>query len=766
LPVVLSEPGVRAAWPVCRVDVALSGRESYFLEVVGFDLFAPRDIPWNEPIANPAAVLAEPGWAAVSPALATEMSWKIGDRFEVTSGSRRVMLTVGALVDLRKWSPLAGARLVIMDIAQVQGLFASAGSIDQIDVAVVSGSPVPSLIERLESRLDASARVLTPDQHERQAASLLGAFRLNLTALSLVSLLVGGFLVYTATQASLIRRRAELGVLRSLGATRGQVLAIILAEVGLLGLAGVALGLPAGYLAAATTVDQLSAALTHIYVLRAVESLVLPPQIHVLAVVVGLSASLLGAALPAWDMSRRETRSLLAAFTLHERLRRSSAMLFLSGLSLIVVVAGAGVVLGDSFKPYGFVLALSLLCGIPLMTPWLLGQISRALPTGRLGVRYGMKTLGLQLQTSSFAIAALAVSVSLMLGVTLMVGSFRRTIEEWVGSTVRADVYISTLSWTRGRREATMDEPLAAALAAHPGVRSVERLRQFFVWLDGLRVTVSGVGGDLGPEDLAPTLMHGDAREAFLRLGQGAALVSEPLSRKAGLGVGDTLTLPSPSGYARFPIAGVYYDYTTESGSVFMDLTTMVKAFGPAPINNMALHLEPGRDTERMVDELKAAFPDQPLHIRSNRALRGEILALFDETFAITGLLEITALLIAVTGIALSLLVLARERVAELALYRALGALKQQIFAIFMGKGLGMALLGLVLGAVGGFGLAAVLIYVINRAYFGWTIQFHPPEASILRGAVAVVVVALLAALYPALRASDTPAVELSREDV
>jgi putative ABC transport system permease protein len=262
-------------------------------------------------------------------------------------------------------------------------------------------------------------------------------------------------------------------------------------------------------------------------------------------------------------------------------------------------------------------------------------------------------------------------------------------------------------------------------------------------------------------------MIAGDEAEALrLARDEGAVIIGEPLARKAGLGVGDRLRLPSPAGEVAVPIAGVYRDYGNESGGAAMDLSTMSDLFGPGPINNVALYLEDGVEAAEMVDRLKALHGELPLVIRSDRDLRDEVVRIFDQTFAVTRLLQALSLLIAACGITLTLVVLARERVSELALYRALGARRRQIFGVFLGKGLGMAAFGLSMGAGGGLALAMILILVINRAYFGWTIAFHWPWAALVEQALTILGAAVLASLYPALRASRTPATELSRENL
>jgi putative ABC transport system permease protein len=355
----------------------------------------------------------------------------------------------------------------------------------------------------------------------------------------------------------------------------------------------------------------------------------------------------------------------------------------------------------------------------------------------------------------------------MLAGITLMIASFRATLEVWVGATLQADVYITSPSF-RGRGSgATLDSGLVAGLAALPGVRAVDRLRGFLGYTGERRVAVAGVTMDLPDGERRFPLVAGDGAAARRAAAQdGAVLVSEPLARKEVLRPGDTLPLTTPAGERRFPIAAVYYDYSSETGTVMMDLTTFAAAFGPGPPASAALYLEPGTDPERIVDLIRARFPDRALLLRSNRSLRTEVFRVFEQTFAITRILQGLALLIAVAGITLTLLILARERLSELALYRALGATTGQIFRLFLSEGIGIGALGLGLGLAAGFALAGILIFVINRAYFGWTIQPAVPLGTLAGQAGSVLLAALAASVYPAIRASRTTAAELAREDV
>ncbi|MCZ6872312.1 MAG: ABC transporter permease [bacterium] len=764
---VLSTPGVQSAWPLYRVDAVLEGQQGRFLDVIGVDLFAALKMPWQDEPSDFSASLTTPGWAAVTPTLAKRMGWRIGQPFVVTIGSRVVQLVVGAMVDFQAVNPMASPRLVVMDIAQAQSLLGHQGSIHQIDLKLVDPAARQEVQQRLQAKLGESVRVVTPEQREQQAKGLLSAFRLNLTGLSLISLFVGLFLVYSSIQASLVRRRKEFGLLRSLGATRRQVLGLIMSEATILGGLGVCLGLPLGYWTAQANVEVVSATLSNLYLLEGISKLQMTWWLYALGGMIGMGGAAAGAILPALDMSRRDTGALLAAFTLHEKVGSLAPRLFASGLSLMAVAGLWYWTLGQHWQPAGFILALALLIGLPLLVPLLIRECCGRLSANSFGLKYSFKALAARLQISAVAVAALTVAISMLVGITLMIGSFRRTLEVWIGTSLQADIYAAPVSWRGKGSEGSLSPAVIAVLTRHPGVQAVDRLRGFLGYTGEQRIGITGVDMGLKESGVRFPLLNGDSHIAYQTVLNGEGIfIGETLARKLDLWSGDHLPIYTAQGAKSFPIAAVYYDYSTEGGAVVMDLETMTKAFGPGPINSIALYLKPGVDIDRVVDELKAVLPNAPLEIRSNRRLRDEVLQIFDQTFAVTRLLQVMSLLVAVSGIALMLLVLAREQVSELALYRSIGATRYQIFGIYLGKGLGMASIGLLLGLGGGILLAGILIFVINRAYFGWTIQPYVPWGSILWQATTIIGAAVLASIYPALRASRTPATELSRDDL
>jgi len=770
-PEVLAHPAVQAAWPLVRNWVRLADHPDTFLDIVGVDVFAPVGFPVTTGAgagdsSRFAELITTPGWVALTPEFAAEFGLEVGDTLPVLVADRHVQLVVGALVDFRMHAPLASRKLALMDIAQAQHFFGRRGRVTQIDVQID-----PAQAAAIQRALGPGVRVLTPSQREDNAAGLMNAFRLNLTALSMISVLVGIFLIFTAVHASLVRRRRDFGLLRSLGATRGQVLRLILAESALLGLAGTALGVPLGYLAASLNVDAVSSTLTSIYLLSEIEQLTLTPAVVLLGLAIGCGGALLGALLPALDIARRDPVSLLGAAGLPERLSRSAPMMALIALAVSATVVGWYGLGGHRLKESGFVLAFFLMMVLPMLTPLLLRETCGRIPPAGFGWRLGLRGLASRLQSTSFAVATLAVTVSMLVGITLLVGSFRATLDTWIQRTLVADIYITGASWERDKGQSALSDEVVDLLSAFEGVRSADLQRRMEGRLaDGSPVRLAAFShrGE-ATRSLAKRvpLLAGDPELVAQRMVEdGAAMITEPLARRTGLGLGDTLELAGPSGTVGLPVVGISYDYSSERGVVFLARSRMAAIYGPGGTVSLGLHLEAGRDSEVVLDAMRLALGGRPVELRSNARLRAEVMNVFDQTFAITRILQVMALVIAVTGVSLTLLIMGRERATELALYRSLGATRRQIFHLGLSEGAGLGVMGLVLGLVGGAALAAILILLINRDWFGWTIRFHLPAAAMLWQVLWILGGALTAAVYPALRSSRTPVAELTREDL
>lgn len=765
--VAIRDPAVALALPVLDLTVRARGKNRNYLDLLATDLTYAANLPWSGDAPPLVTIFSRPRFVALTVSMARELGVGIGDVITVSLGSRLVDLEVGGLLDLSRRSQLAGDRLAIVDIAFAQEAFDRLGELDRIDLRLREGSDVEAARQRLTAILPASARILTPKQREAQAEGLLAAFRVNLTALSFVSVLVGMFLVYSAVRAQVVRRREEFGLLRALGATRSAVVGLALAEVALLATLGCGIGIPLGFEAAERNVAAVSGTLQNLYLLDAIAGLSTPWWLVPLALVVGIGGALLAAGPPLFDVARADPRALLSARAVERRIDRLAPRLAVLGLAILLVSFSAYATFFVGARAAGFVLGIAVIAALPLLLPFSFTRVFAPLGRSGFGIGYAARSLSRRVSTGVVAAAALTTAVSMLFGITLMVGSFRDTVMHWIRTAIRADVYVATDTYSQSQGDAGIDESIVSRIVSDPSVVAIDRQRKDSIWLGERRVTLMGIDADLpGGEVRFPLLDARSPVEIMERLsGGGVALISEPLAIKAGLGVGSRVELPARDGSSTWSVdvIGVYHDYTSEHGIVIVDLAEYERGMGQGAVNSIGAYVRAGVDVESLVDTWREEFAES-VTLTPNERLRAEALRIFDQTFVVTRLLEATALAVAALGLALALLILAAERRAEIALYRSIGATRSQVFSLFLGKGLAIGGAGLALGTAGGVLLAFVLVHAINRAWFGWTIELSFPFRAMGQQTVTILVAVFVASLYPAWIAARESGADLSRD--
>jgi putative ABC transport system permease protein len=351
------------------------------------------------------------------------------------------------------------------------------------------------------------------------------------------------------------------------------------------------------------------------------------------------------------------------------------------------------------------------------------------------------------------SVAALAVALSMMVAIAIMIGSFRETVVQWVGQTLVADLFVGPSTRPAGARQATISPEVELIVSSHPDVAAVDRFRNVTAPYAGTQVSM--IAGDfrvLLEHGNLPFKAPSDGKAAMRgAIGRDAVIVSEAFALRHGSDVGDTVTLATNAGARPFEIAAVYYDYSTDRGVISMDGATYTRHFGEWRPTGLTTYLRPGVDADAARAALLAAIGERhEVFIYTNRSLRAEVLRIFDATFAITYALEAIAIVVAVMGVAGTLLTLILERRKEIAMLRLVGADRRQVgrMVVLEAVMLGAASQGV--GLAVGLLLSLVLIYVINVQSFGWTIQFHLPWVFLLQMSVVIVVCTALAGLYPA----------------
>jgi putative ABC transport system permease protein len=721
------------------------------------------------PLPELTAFLTRPGAVLLAQEVAERYGLQAGDAFTLNVGGYEApVILAGLLQPADSLSRRALDGLVLTDIATAQELTGRVGKLDRIDVILPEEDPQAT--ERLKSLLPADATLVAVAVRSGAVQQMTAAFRTNLTALSLLALVVGLFLIYNTMTFSVVQRRPLFGTLRCLGVTRREVFALVLSEALVVAILGTTLGLALGVLLGQGAVRAVTQTINDLYFTVTVRAVAVPTESLLKGALLGILATVLTAAPPAWEAASVPPRLALSRSGLESKAQRAVGLAALASLALM----GAGLALlalPTRSLVTAFAGAFAIIVGIGMQTPLVTSAAMRvAAPVfsrlwGVLG-RLGPRSVVNSLSRTAIAIAALMIAVSVTIGVSLMVSSFRHTVELWLAETVQGDIYIAPPSTTATANTATVAPAAEQVIRQWPGVARVDTLRSVTVDSPDGPVAVAAMDNpDVGSERQYLSA-KGAPDELWAALQDGAVVVSEPFANRLDLPRrGAEITLFTPAGPRAFPVMGVYYDYASSQGTVLMDLAIYRQLWEDDAVTALALRLDPaGTDPNQVTAALQDALaPVQSLLVRPNRALRDEALVVFDRTFAITGALQVLTTIVAFIGVLSALLSLILDKQRELGILRAVGVTTRQMWRLIA---LETGLMGAVAGLLAmptGFVLSLILIYIINRRSFGWTLQLQLDPAPFVQALVVAVVAALLAGVYPAYRMSKLAAAEAIR---
>ncbi len=761
--------GITAATPVVTGSALLPEHPGEVVELLGIDSFSNAPFRSYEVGGGDGGAGGDPGeflrWLADSrgallpAAFARKLGVAPGDSLVILARSQPDTLVVRGLLRFTGEFERTAERLVVLDIATAQEVTGRLGRLDRIDLIVDDPDQAAAWLMGpagvAGSALPPDATVRRPGARTAQVETMLAAFRLNLTALSLISLFVGVFLVYNAAMTEVVRRRREIGILRALGAPRRLIGRLVLLETGVLGAIGIAAGLGLGVLLARLVLGSIARTVSALYVQVAVRELFVEPRVLVAAALAGVGAVVAAGIAPAREAARLEPQEVLAEGRYPAP--RWFRPLRILGLALLAGALAAAICISPlaARHPWtGFVAALLILVAGALAAPAAaaaLIALAAPLVPASVGLRLAARELRAALRRAAVTIAALSSAIAMVVGVSIMIESFRRTVDLWIEQTIRADLYVTPASHAAG--EAVVLPPdVIAAIAGRPGLRAVDRLRSFDLTVGGRGIRGGAVLLDVIAAESTFLFRKGNARAVLAAaVRDGGVIVSEPLARHQGLGEGDTLRLVTPGGPAALPIAGVFYDYSSDAGLVLFHLPHYARLFRDDQVNSLALYLDDPAATESMRDEILAtAGREHALIVRSNRDIRTAALREFDQTFAITMTLKLITLIVAMTGVFFTLTVSVAARRAEIGILRAIGATAVQVRRMVLFEALLIGLAALLVGAVTGIGLALLLVFVINRQFFGWTILWVLSPRVLFEALAVVAAASLLAAWLPA----------------
>jgi putative ABC transport system permease protein len=728
------------------------------------DAALPGDAGKNRRLDALGKWLLEPGAVVMAAATAKELGLSENQAFDLDiGGMRQSAVLIG---QIRRGS--AYDTLILTDIAQAQEWLGLVGKLSRIDVRVPTGSGGDMLLARLRERLPPGVEIHEAQGRTRESLDMTGAFTTNLKAMSLLALLVGTLLIYGAISFAVVQRRRVIGILRALGATRREVLTIVLTEAAALGIVGASVGLLLGVGIGRELITLVSRTINDLYFVVAVNEVTLPAASVAKALFGGLGTALAAALLPALEVAGSAPQLGLRRSVLESKAVRIARQLIIVSA---VLAASAGVVVMASGRSLfaGFAALFMLLLSVAAITPAVLRGLSRAAAgiVGRASpvARLAFGDIAASLSRTGVAVAALGMAVAAMIGVSIMVESFRESLREWLGRTMRADVYVTAPGPGSDRPERRIEPGVRVALLATPGVDDHSESRQVVVEspsgpvpLSALQLTRAGY--------TALQMVAGDTAQAWRDFARGSVIVSEPLAWRLRLRPGDELPLSTASGLRKFPVAAVYREYGNDRGNVLMSLVQYRRLWRDDEITSMGIYLSPGAQPATVIAAMRAAVRGrQALLIRSNADIRAISMSIFERTFVITRVLYWLAAGVAAVGLISSLLAWELERSHELAIVRSIGLTPLGAAALIEAQTGFMGLVALIAAIPAGLLTALVLTDVINRRAFGWQIDLHLTTSQFTDALLLALAAALAAGLYPAWRTARAPIAGEIREE-
>ena len=692
-----------------------------------------------------------------------------GAALAVVAGDRRMELAVRGVIEP---SEAHAGRYLMMDIAAAQRLLARTGRLDRIYVHAPPGE-TRDWEERLRLVVPPGAAILPAGTRTEDNRRMLRAFRWNLRMMSYTTILVGAFLIYNTITAYVVRRRQQIGIVRAVGGSRAMVRSAFLFEGVVFGILGAAAGLVVGRLLAVGAVEAVGGTVSSLYVTSTPGDIAFRPWTVALAVLTGVGTSIASAWWPAREAAGVAPTEAMARARLDYDVRTAS------GRSTLVAVVLTGLAIACCFVPpvdrfpAGGYLAPVLLAGaVAMVAPRLSAVVLRiagralAAPLGIIA-NVAARGLAASLGRTSVIVTAMAVATALIVSMGVTVGSFRETVVDWLESRLQADYYVSPAGPGSRGAASTMSEEVAARLETVPGVMDVGRFRTYSIRYEDTPATL-GLG-DAALYERHPGGEFLDGSEPAVvweELAEGdRVIVSELFSYRHDVHRGDTIRLALGSGIVEFGVAAVFYDYSGEREFLIGDREALLEYLPDPRLSSAAVYLEPGADFEASHATLLRTVSGRGVEVTPTRTIREEAIRIFDRAFAITWALEVIAMFVAILGMAEALLNLVFDRRSELALLRMHGASVAQVRRLVLVQAGLLGVLASVVGLALGAATSQILLRVIHKQSFGWSVQLHWPW-ELLATAVGVIVAAsVVAGLYPARIGSRLAPVEVLRAE-
>ncbi|MFN0085258.1 MAG: ABC transporter permease [Blastocatellia bacterium] len=767
-------PGVKIAEPAIEVMAHTAFEDEGNLMIVGVDMLGDRELreyQFDEAgteIGDPLVALAQPDSILIARNFADKHKLKEGDKLPLYTSRGKKEFTVRGIFKPAGLGEVFGGQVAMMDVFNAQFVFGRGRSFDRIDLMNEAGVPVEELRQRLRARLPAGVEVERPTARGQALENTVKGMNIGMTVTSLIALLVGMFIIFNTFSISVNQRWKEIGVLRAVGVERRNIQRMFLGEAAVMGMIGSGLGILLGFGLAVGVEFVMSQIASQLFALVSTrQTPVFRADFALLSFALGVGASIVAAWMPSRAASR--LNPAMALHNIENRQREEVLGAPRLALGLLMIAAGLGLIRfaplrADLYLQFGYVvlLILGMIAILPKLSEWAARAMRPWMDRffGSEGVLAVDSMIHAPRRTSA-TVGALMIGLMFVFAIGAYVESQKRVFDRWMRQSINADLVVTT---TEGARSKTwhFDEALSARIAALPGVKRLENVRFTFVPYAEDSVAIVALEFDGWFDRSQLEIIGADRATAREKITKGeGVIVSENFANRYRLGVGDPVRLRTPTEPFERPIVGIIEDYTTEKGSVFLERNLYARYWRDEAIDIINVNLKAGVERAAFKGLLGQAIRgEQRAFIYTQEEWRAWVIKLLDQFFSMMYMQMLVAVFTAAVGIVNALIISTAERKRELGVIRAIGGLRGQLRKMILLEAVVIAVIGLFTAVIAGVFNTYFLTRTAASMIGGYTIPFLFPARLILISLPIVLVIALLAAWWPARRAVRMSVVE------
>jgi putative ABC transport system permease protein len=771
-------PGVEYAVPVIDTQGILVGAKEQSLMILGVDVLQDsgiREYKLSEEsadIPDPLLFLARPDSILLTQEMARREGIAIDQVIRIQTVRGIKSFRVRGLLNPEGLAKAASGNVAIMDYLAAQMAFGKEGRIDRIDVSLLKDELIMQAQERIRKTLPQGYNVVTPEGRTKQVESLVARFQKNINLISFVAVFVGMYLIYNAVSISVVQRRKEIGIMRAIGAKRSEIISLFLGETFAISLVGSGLGLLVGVLFARSALGTVGQTVSDLYVKTTVSEIAVSWGDLARGFASGIAASLAAAFLPALTSTRVTPVSAIRAVPYSEegylsgrKLRIASATLMALSVLLLMTFLNSKLRLSMHSTSTMFAATICLLLGLSLAMPTVLQgflALFHTIISPHVGASGRLAGLNLAKNITRNAVAAAAIfyGISVFVSSAGIIHSTKTSVIEWVDSYVRADMIVTSghpLA-TTGSQNIPMPVEMGRDIETVPGVLSTDPFRKIYIDYHDRHILLLTL--DIAKRmSYSPFKIVQGNREDMARMlpGQDAVTVNEAFAAQEHIKPGDVLTISTPEGPVAFKVAVINVDYSSDSGTILMDVHTYRKYWKEFLADTFSVRIRPGADVRAVRNEIAARFGhDRKLFVLPSREFRNEIQKIIDQGFAVNNAVNIITMLIACLGIVVTLLASVLERTREIGILRSIGMLRSQVSRVVVLESMLLGLVGGALGIIAGMAIGWMSLEGFLRSDYGASMQYHLDYLAMLRALGLSTLLSAAAGLYPAWRAART----------